>query len=372
MTESPQGMSTGPVLSRDGDEQPDAQRYVALDAFRGFIMIVLASEGFGLGGLRNHPVYGILANQFDHVAWQGGVFWDMIQPAFMFMVGVAMPFAFARRAERGATFPENLGHVAWRSAKLILLSQILITAGSGVFQFQLINVLSQIAFTYFLCFLIMQLKWSWQAAAAVLLLAGHWALFVLFPGADGAFSRTQNIGRVIDHALLGRNYDGYYVTINFISSTVTTLFGVWTGELLRTPGDRFRKLEVLAMAMAASFAVGLGLAPFCPIVKRIWTPTFALYSTGWVLLMTILFLWMIEFRGYRRLAFPLIVVGMNSILMYAMGQVAKGAIQQTIAAFTGNFAWAEALAPVALSCASLLAMWYVCYWCYRRKIFFKL
>jgi heparan-alpha-glucosaminide N-acetyltransferase len=365
-------MSTAPALKKEAGEQPGPQRYLALDAFRGFIMILLASEGFGFGALRNHPVFGGIAGQLDHVAWEGGVFWDMIQPAFMFMVGVAMPFALARRIERGATFGQNLGHVAWRSLKLIILSQILITAGDGRFQFQLVNVLCQIAFTYFLCFLIMQMNWRWQAVAAVLVLAGHWALFVLFPGPDGPFSKTGNIGQVIDRALLGRNYGGYYVTINFISGTVTTLFGVWTGNLLRSSADRVQKFRTLALAMIGCFAAALALAPFCPIVKRIWTPTFTLYSTGWVLFMMIVFLWLIEFRGYRRFAFPLVVAGMNSILIYSMGQVVKGGIRQTIGAFTGNFAWVGALAPVALNCATVLFMWYVCYWFYQRKIFLKL
>ena len=353
-------------------EEPGKQRYLALDAFRGFIMIMLAAEGFGFGALRNHPIFGGIAAQLDHVPWEGGVFWDMIQPAFMFMVGVAMPFALAKRIERGATFPQNLGHVALRSLKLILLSQILITASEGKFQFQLMNVLCQIAFTYFLCFLIMQLEWRLQAVAAVLLLGGYWALFAIFPGPDGPFSQTGNLGAVIDRAVLDRNYGGYYVTINFVTSAVTTLFGVWTGMLLRTPRDRVEKLKLLALGMAGCFIAGLGLSPFCPIVKRIWTPTFTLYSTGWVLFMMIVFLWLIEFRGYRKFAFPLVVVGMNSILIYSMGQVVKGGIRRTIGAFTGNFDWVGTLAPVVLSTATVLVMWYVCLWFYRRKIFFKL
>jgi predicted acyltransferase len=158
---------------------------LALDAYRGFIMIALAASGFGFARLKGHPVWGVVAHQFDHVDWEGGVFWDMIQPAFMFMVGVAMPFALARRMERGATFAQNLKHVAARSLRLLVLSQILISVSDGKLQFQLINVLCQIAFTYFLCFLIMQLEWRWQAVAAALLLAAHWTLFLLFPGRTG-------------------------------------------------------------------------------------------------------------------------------------------------------------------------------------------
>ena len=130
--------------------RPATKRYVALDAYRGFIMLVLAAEGFGFSALTGDPTWGRIASWFEHVPWEGGVFWDMIQPAFMFMVGAAMPFAMARRIELGATPRENFRHVLTRSIHLIILSQILIWVSAGQIKPQLINVLSQIAFTYFL------------------------------------------------------------------------------------------------------------------------------------------------------------------------------------------------------------------------------
>jgi predicted acyltransferase len=136
------------------------KRYLALDAFRGFIMLTLAAEGFGFSALKGDPTWGRVASWFHHVPWEGGVFWDMIQPSFMFMVGVAMPFALARRTELGATPRENLLHVLRRSLHLIILSQILIWVSAGQIKPQLINVLSQIAFTYLLTYLIMQ--WPWR------------------------------------------------------------------------------------------------------------------------------------------------------------------------------------------------------------------
>src|SRR5437899_11826817 len=111
--------------------RPTTKRYLALDAFRGFIMLTLAAEGFGFSALKGDPTWGRIASWFDHVPWEGGVFWDMIQPAFMFMVGAAMPFALARRTELGATERDNLRHVLTRSLRLIILSQIIITVGAG-------------------------------------------------------------------------------------------------------------------------------------------------------------------------------------------------------------------------------------------------
>jgi predicted acyltransferase len=347
-------------------------RYVSLDAYRGFIMILLISWGFGFGALMNHPIYSVIAAQFDHVPWEGMGFWDLVQPAFMFMVGAAMPFAMARRIERGATFHQNLGHVASRSLKLILLSQIIGSISNSALHFQLINVLCQIAFTYLFCFLIMQLQFRWQVVTAGLILALHWALFVLFPGPEGAFSKENNIGQVIDIAILGKTYSGYYVTINFISSTVTTLFGVWTALLLRSRRTQAQKLGILAAFAAACFALGLVISPFNPIVKRIWTASFTMVSAGWVLLGMLVFVWLIEIKEYRKWAFPLVVVGMNCIFIYSFNYVLGGWINHSLAVFTGNFEFIGTLAPVVQACATLLVLWYLCYWLYQRKIFFKL
>src|SRR5215472_9929096 len=188
------------------DKAPAPQRYLALDAYRGFIMLILVSGGFGLAALAKlNPAFTGIANQFDHHAWEWIAFWDLIQPACMFMVGVAMPFALAARIAQGATERQLFWHVAARSFRLILMSQILMSISRGRLHFQLINVLAQIGITYFLCFLIMKLRFRWQAAIAAVLLIGHWALFVAFPGTEGPFmSKTTNIGAVIDIYFFGR------------------------------------------------------------------------------------------------------------------------------------------------------------------------
>lgn len=351
---------------------PSAVRYVSLDAYRGFIMMLLVSVGLGFGALKGHAVFGVIAAQVDHVAWEGTVFWDLIQPAFMFMVGVAMPFAFARRLERGATFTGNLSHVVARSLKLIALAQVFGMWSRGELRFGLINVLSQIAFTYLICFLLMQLQFRWQVAGAAALLAGHTALFAIFPGPEGAFSRTGNIGQVIDLAVLGKTYPGHYVTINFITSAVTTLFGVWTGYLMMSGRSIASKMRIIALAALAGLAGGLALSPAIPIVKRIWTASFTLYSAGWVLLMLLAFVWLVELKGYRRLAFPLVVVGMNSIFVYVIFQMFRRGVENVVGALTGRFLWIGTLAPVAHATLTLAVIWYFCYWLYQRKIFFKL
>src|SRR5262245_10070863 len=99
--------------------QSGSGRLTSLDAFRGFIMLLLVCEGFGFWALKGHPSWTWLASQFDHVAWEGCTFWDLIQPAFTFMVGVAMPFALARRTAEGANTFNLFKHVLWRAFLLI-------------------------------------------------------------------------------------------------------------------------------------------------------------------------------------------------------------------------------------------------------------
>jgi heparan-alpha-glucosaminide N-acetyltransferase len=350
------------------------QRYLALDAYRGFIMVVLVSSGFGLAALaRRNPAFAGIANQFEHKPWEWIAFWDLIQPAFMFMVGVAMPFAFARRMEQGATGRRLFWHVAARAFRLVLMSQILMSISRGQMHFQLINVLAQIGLTYFLCYLIMQLGFRWQAVIAALILIGHWALFVAFPGTEGPFmSKTTNIGAVIDKFLFGRVNPGYWVNINFITSTATTLFGVWTGQLLQSRRSHGQKMRIIAIWAAACLALGLIIHPWNPIIKRICTTSFTLYSTGWVLLMLLAFYWVIEVKGYRKWTFPLVVVGANSIFIYSVDSVLRGWLNRAIGVFTLRFEWIGQFAPVVQSCTVLLAMWYLCYWLYQRRIFLKL
>jgi len=361
-------------VAAEAVSKPSAQRYLALDAYRGFIMLVLVSGGFGLAELaQRRPAFTGVANQFEHMPWEWIRFWDLIQPAFMFMVGVAMPFALARRMEQGAGQRQLFWHVVARSCRLILMSQILMSIGSNKLHFQLINVLAQIGITYFLCYLIMQLRFRWQAVIAVLLLAGHWALFVAFPGTEGPFlSKTTNIGAVIDTFVFGHPNPDDWVNINFITSTVTTLFGVWTGQLLQSRRSHREKMRIIAISAVACLALGLIIHPWNPIIKRICTTSFTLYSTGWILLMLLAFYWLIEVQGYRKWTFPLVVIGANSIFIYSVANVLRGELDRAVGVFTLHYAWFGDFAPVAQSCTVLLVMWYLCYWLYKRKIFLKL
>ncbi len=168
--------TAAPAAPQRMPEKSAGARLLSLDVYRGFIMLLLVSGGFGFSVLRNYPNWAWLSRQVDHAAWEGCTFWDLIQPAFTFMVGVAMPFAFARRLAEGAKTWGVFRHVAWRALILIALSNIYSNWGSsrGHLSFQLINVLCQIAFGYMLCYWIMRLSFKYQVLTAVAMLAGYW------------------------------------------------------------------------------------------------------------------------------------------------------------------------------------------------------
>jgi len=353
------------------ETKPKIQRYLALDAYRGFIMLMLISHGFGFGELQGHPVYGGIAAWFEHAKWTGPVFWDMIQPGFMYIVGVAMPFAIAIRMQKGFTFQMEARHVAMRAIRLIVLSQILISISAGELRFQMINVLCQIALTYFLVFWIIQLRFRWQAVIAVALLVFHTALFYLFPGPNGPFSMDGNIGQVIDKMYLGHVYPGRWVGINFITSTVTTLFGAWTGMLLMSNRKPREVVKILAAASLGGWVLGMALSPWIPNAKRICTASFTLYSGGWVIFMMLLFYLVTEVLRVRTWTFPLVVLGANSIFIYSFSMVLHGWLNNAVAVFTGGFTFIGDLAPVAQSLAVVLVMWSLNYWLYKNKIFIK-
>ncbi len=350
-----------------------AQRLTSLDAYRGFIMLLLVSNGFGFAALAAYPKLAWLAGQVDHAEWQGCTFWDLIQPAFTFMVGMAMPFSVGRRITEGAKFGDLLRHVLYRAFVLVLLSNILSNFDEdGLPRFQLINVLCQVAFGYVICFGIMRLKFSRQVAAAAALMIGYWALFAAFPGPAGAFSQTGNIGQVIDKAVLGYNYSGYYTTINFIGNSITIVFGMWAGTLIRRDAPHSFRIKALASCAAAALAIGFALQPLNPMVKRLWTASFTFFSAGWVLVMLLVFYWLIEVRGHRKWAFPFIVLGMNSIFIYSFSQVLHGWLSHGIGVFTRHFAFLGPAGAIPHNLLTLAALWYMCYWLYRRKIFFKI
>lgn len=354
---------------------PTPARLVSLDAYRGLIMLTLLCGGI-FHSLAGHPLWGWLARHNEHVEWEGVVYWDLIQPAFMFMVGVAMPFAFAARTARGDTWGAQALHAVRRAAMLVVIGWLLDHVGAERIQIGFIRVLQQIAFGYLVAFLVLGRSLLTQALVVGSILVGYQVLWMANPwnGPGGPWALgNENIGSAFDFWMLGRYYSGYYVGMNAIPSSATIILGVMAGQRISTSRDARRTTLTLLLAGAAGIAVGMAVSPWFPIIKRIWTPSFTIYSAGWTTLMLAAFYWAVEVKGWRRWTFPLVVVGMNSIAAYVIGNAFGGWFRSATRAWIDLFA--PVLGPVWLPVLQralfALTAWAVLLWLYRRRVFFK-
>ena len=350
-------------------------RLVSLDAYRGLIMLTLLCGGI-FHSLAGRPLLGWLALHNEHVAWEGTVYWDLIQPAFMFMVGVAMPFAFAARARRGDTWARQAQHAVRRAALLVVIGVLLDHVGAGRVQIGFIRVLQQIAFGYLGAFLVLGRPVWAQALTVLLILVGYQLLWMFNPwnGPGGPWAQgNQNIGSAFDFWLLGRHYSYFYVGMNAIPSTATIILGVMAGQHVAASRDVGRTARDLALAGLIGIAAGLALGMWFPVVKRIWTPSFTVYSAGWTTLMLAAFYWAVEVRGWRRWTFPLVVVGTNSIAAYVIGNAFGGWFRNATNAWLALIAptLGTTWTPVVQHALFAACAWAVLHWCYRRRIFFK-
>lgn len=353
---------------------PTTGRVLSIDAFRGFTMICMVGEGFGLLYFRNSPIIAPIAAQFQHVAWSMSIpndlhFWDLIQPFFMFIVGAVMPISFARRWSAGETWTQSLRHVLKRSALLILFGLIARSVQANKPVIDLINVLAQLAFTYFVAFLLLRKRWTVQGGVALGFLVLDWAIYQFgsAPGVQGPWVRDANIGEYLDRLILHKTWSGSYATINCIPSAANTIFGVMAGELLAGAMSAARKMRILAVTGVCGVIAGFALSILIPLNKKIWTPSFAIYSTGMTLLALLLFYWLFDIKAYRRWATVFVIVGSNSIFIYLFHEILHRWLTQTALIFTG---WTGQRAITAITVIAFEI--YVCYWLYRRKVFIKI
>jgi heparan-alpha-glucosaminide N-acetyltransferase len=402
-------VSLGRQETSNAGERPP-HRLVSLDAFRGTIMLLMASNGFGIPQIAksfpDNAVWKFLCYECDHVAWTGCSLWDLIQPAFMFMVGMALPWSVSNRQARGQNFGSLFGHALWRALLLVLLAVFLTSAWSKQTEWVLTNVLAQIGLGYPFLFLLYltRPRTHWLAAFGLLVL--YWLAFSLHPPATAAFDwRSVGVPANWPHltgfaahweknANFAATFDlwflnlfpreapftfnkGGYQTLNFIPSLVTMIFGMIAGRLLRSEAALAEKLKRLAIAGLAGIILGgvLHLAGLCPIVKRIWTPSWALFSGGLVTLLLAAFVAVIEGRGWKRWAFPLVVAGLNPITLYCMWQLMSGFVRESLRTHLGQNVFASfgtLYAPMLERASILLVFWLILLWMYRRKIFLRI
>ncbi|MDA2927081.1 DUF5009 domain-containing protein [Acidobacteria bacterium AH-259-G07] len=370
------GNGSGQQLTTEG-------RLMSLDAFRGLTMFFLVAEGTGLYHALQDPalsdtIWGSVVIQFTHHPWNGLRFWDLVQPFFMFIVGVAMPFSLAKRWDRGDRWMDTFGHVLYRSFLLFLFGVLLHCAYANKLVWELWNVLTQLSFTYLIAFLMMRRSARTQIAFTfALLIITELAYRLWFiPGYDQPFVKDHNFGSYMDMLLMGKlNAGGGWVTINCVPTTAHTMWGVLAGQVLRSARSSSQKIKLLAIAALIGIVIGYALDPVTPIIKRICTSSFVIVSGGWCLLTLAFLYWLIDLKGIRRWSMFAVIVGMNSIFIYLFSNTAGPAwLNDFVGIFTiGFLGWTgEQSAKIITAIVVLALEWYLCYWLYKRRIFIRI
>jgi predicted acyltransferase len=420
-------------------------RLVSLDAYRGLIMILMISAGLQIGKVvktmdttvgwqhLHTRIWDQLAYQTDHTIWTGCSLWDLIQPSFMFMVGVAMAFSLANRKARGESFGRMSFHALFRSLALVLLSIFLISNWGKQTDWAFTNVLAQIGLGYPVLFLVAWIRPRWQVVAALGILLAYWGASALYPappanldlqsvhlpedwtrlaGFSSHWEKNTNWAAHVDQVLLnifprvdGKRFEfseGGYQTLNFVPSIATMIFGLLAGQLVRGRLSGAKKTLILFAVGAGALAGGWALGYFgiCPICKRIWTPSWTIFSAGWTLLAMGVFYLVLDVWRLRGWEYPLLVVGANSIGIYCVSITMKPWVRETMNRHFGRhvheipgrvYAWLQdhvlasppmpsgaldaygrIFAPMVEAGFFLLFCWVLCWWAYRRRLFVKL
>ena len=435
-----------PTDMTKNNELPKAKipRLVSLDTFRGIIMCTLAANGFAfaetakkLGYLDVEPeswaarIWQWLAFHGSHTFWNsqcyviGCSYWDLIQPAFMLMVGVAIPYSFASRRTRGDSTAQIYLHAAWRALVLVLLGIVIQCGNQGLEYYNVLgNVLAQIGLGYFIACLLIGIRARYQIGIGVCILVGYWVFMVSLPihettaeqivsqevdtselvhpqwyspenvdarirkskdellsvsmNVARQFTRHTNVPESMDRWLLNQiprknrfllNPEGF-ATLNFIPSLVTMVMGLIAGQLLRSSSTEKQKVAYLMAGGAICMTIAM-IAGFtvCPMIKRIWTPSWTLYSGAWVLWMLAALYWVIDIRGIKFWTWPLVVVGTNSLAIYLMHFLLFRWTADRIQVYFGEFS--GSYSPTIEACAVFSVFWLVCLYLYSNKIFLR-
>jgi predicted acyltransferase len=403
------------AIPRTPNAPPVAGRLTSMDAYRGFVMLLMMAEVLRFSrvaqALPDSGVWAFLSHHQSHVEWIGCSLHDLIQPSFSFLVGVALPFSIASRVARGQSNAAMTWHAIWRSLVLILLGVFLRSTGQNVtttnWTFE--DTLTQIGLGYSFLFVLglRPTRDQWLAFGAILV--GYWAAFALYPlpGADFDYAKvgvpqawleTHGLSGFAAHWQKNSNvawsFDtwflnlfhrekpfvfnrGGYATLSFIPTLGTMILGLLAANVLRSQRDAVAKIRWLAIAGLIGLASGwaLGQLGVVPVVKRIWTPSWVLFSGGWCFLLLAGFYAVIDFKQHQRWAFPLVVIGVNSIAAYLIAHLFESFIIKALATHFGAQTFrflGAAYQPLLLGGTTLLIMWLMLFWMYRRKLFLRI
>jgi predicted acyltransferase len=351
------------------------KRLISLDAFRGWTMFWIVGGGSimtGLAALGHNFVIDTIVYQLDHTKWQGLRYFDLIWPSFMLMVGMSLPFSFAKQIQ-SKTYQQVTLRVLKRVAVLFLLGSIRESVSlSQPFLVELSSALQPIAIAYFCAFLLVQKSWRSQIITAAGILVGYAVLLAYIPAPGipaGTYTLNHNLVSFVDQYILGRILEeGWGTILSAIPTVATTILGLLIGRLLLTDRTPQKKFFIILIIGFSCIIAGMALNPIIPMIMKLWTTSYGLASAGWSCLLFGLFYWIIDIRGLQKWAFPFVVIGMNALAVY-MGRTLiplnkiVGTFSESIAQNLGRFGLLfEAVAV-------LIVEWLILYWMYKRKIF---
>jgi len=297
-------------------------------------------------------------------------------------------------------------HAIWRSVLLTFLGIFLRSIHSPITNYTFEDTLSQIGMGYTFLFLLGFCKPRWQWTALGLILFGYWLAWALYPAPGPGFNyaavdvpqnwvhnftgfashwnKNSNLGTAFDQWFLNLlprvkpwvDNDGGYLTLSFIPTLGTMILGLIAGRWLRESAPVI-PMKKLLIAGLIGIAAGLLLhfTGICPVVKRIWTPAWTLFSGGACFLLLAAFSWILDIKKWRAWSFPLVVIGANSIAAYLIAHLWEGFIISSFRIHLGpNFfkVFGDGLAPFLQGWAVLLTFWLVLFWMYRRKILLRI
>jgi len=356
--------------------------------------------------LPDSSFWKFLAFHQSHVEWVGCSLHDLIQPSFSFLVGVALPFSLMSRAARGQSEGSMFGHAVMRAVILIFLGIFLRSIGRAQTNFTFEDTLTQIGLGYVFLYLIGRKseRFQWGSVAAILF--GYWLAFALYPlpgpdfdwakagvaadwphhlsGFAAHWNKNTNAAWAFDTWFLNLFprekpflfNGGGYSTLSFIPTLATMVLGSIAGGWLLRAGEPMQKAKKLALAGVIALAVGwaLNASGICPNVKKIWTPTWTIFSAGWCFLFLAGFYALLDVKGAKRWAFFLIVIGMNSIAAYCMEWLFVGFIRRSLDTHLGKGyvnIFGAPYASLVQGAAVITILWLILYWMQKRRIFIK-
>jgi predicted acyltransferase len=348
------------------------------------VSLMLGETGFfrKLAVAFPNSVTAFLDYEFEHSSWHGLRFWDVILPGFMLIAGTSLAYSFKRQQELGYSWNDSFKKTLKRSFWLLFWGILIYSVRDGHLNFQMSNVLTQLSFTTLIAFLVINKSTTTQFIVSIACLLIPEILYrsILIPGYDQPFVEFHNFGSFINKSI-GIHVDVQHKTntINFIASSAHTIWGVMVGQLFMSNKTVRQKINLLIASgiIAIVAGVGMDLGGITPILKWISTSSFVLVTGGITLIVLAASYYIIDGMGRKNNLKFFTIVGMNSIFIYLFfifigDQWLNGYMDILLSGLLG-FAGVPLAVGSALSCLVVFAIeWYLCYFLYRKKLFFKL